>query len=236
MTGGDRFATFCVSVKDTDLWIAVPRQSFNAAMHDAVEQLVWRRRRVLEDYLEKHPGLVSALEPCLVDETAPGILKAMVAAGNRAGIGPMGAVAGAFAEIVGNYLLKHASEVIVENGGDLYLKVVEPVNVGIFAGNSPLSGKLALSVEPGRTPVGIGTSSGTVGHSFSRGRADAAVALSASATLADAAATAIGNLVLEPSDLEPAVEYARCLEGITGAVVICRDKLALWGDIVIRPV
>lgn len=228
---GGRFRSFSITVKETDLWIAVPRRNWRETLPAAVEQLVWRKRRELEDYIKRHPFFGTTLEPYLIEGPAPEIVLAMVRAGNRAGVGPMAAVAGALAETVGIRLLEDLPAVIVENGGDIFLKIVEPVNVGIFAGNSPLSGKIALSVEPGRTPLGICTSSGTVGPSFSRGRADAAVALSPSAALADAAATALGNLVREPADLERALGFARGLDGLTGALLICRDRLAAWGDI-----
>lgn len=92
------------------------------------------------------------------------------------------------------------------------MKVVEALNVAILAGKSPLSGKIALLVEPEENPLGISTASGTAGHSFSKGRADAAVILSPSAALADAAATAVGNLVQGPADLERALALARSIE------------------------
>src|SRR5690606_31347289 len=151
---------------------------------------------------------------------------AMARAGNLAGVGPMAAVAGAFAEIVGFALLEYAPEVLVENGGDLFVKASEPVSVSIYAGKSPLSGKLGLLIRPEQTPLGICTSPGTVGPSFSKGQADAAVALSPSGPLADAAATALGNLVQGPGDLEAAVEQARHINGVTGAVLICGDRMA----------
>ncbi len=143
----------------------------------------------------------------------------------------MAAVAGAIAEEVGCYLLELTQEVIVENGGDIFLKIEQPVNVGIYAGKSPLSGRLSLKVNPGQTPLGVCTSSGKVGPSFSRGIADAALAISASTPLADAAATALGNMVKAPTDLEKALAFARGVDGITGALLICEDKIAAWGEI-----
>jgi len=158
----------------------------------------------------------------------------MVRAANSAGVGPMAAVAGVVAEKVGHFLLEEAEEVIVENGGDLFLKVNEPVSVGVFAGASSLSGRLALQIDPGQTPLGVCTSSGTVGPSFSFGRADAAVALSPSAALADAAATALGNRVRSEEDLEQAIAYASQVEGLTGALLIIGDKIAAWGNLTLH--
>ncbi len=233
--GGERFKTFSVTVKESDLWIGVSRKSFSAALPGRVEQLVWRTRRQLESYIAAHPDFAVTLEPCLVKREAPDIVLEMARAGNICGVGPMAAVAGTLADIVGRWLLRDRAEVIVENGGDIFMKIVEPVNVAVLAGKSPLSGKIALLVEPGEQPQGISTASGTAGHSFSKGRADAAVLLSHSAALADAAATAVGNVVQGSADLERALALARSIEGVTGAVVICGEKMALWGQVQIRP-
>ncbi len=233
---GSRFYYFTVTVKETDLWIAVSRSCRSREqLPELVEQLVWRQRQDLERYLKQNPYFAVSLEPCLVDSSAPPIAFAMARAGNLAGVGPMAAVAGAFAEIVGLVLLEHAPEVLVENGGDLFVKVNEPVSVSIYAGQSPLSGKLGLLIRPEQTPLGICTSSGTVGPSFSKGQADAAVVLSPSVPLADAAATALGNLVQGPGDLEAAVGQAKNIAGVTGAVLICGDRMAAWGEVSLLP-
>ena len=117
-------------------------------------------------------------------------MKQMIEAGQKAGVGPMAAVAGAIAECVGRELLAFSPEIIIENGGDIYLKCLKKRVVGIFAGKSPLTGKIGLEIDAKDTPLGVCTSSGTVSHSLSFGKADAAVAIAPSATLADAAATA----------------------------------------------
>lgn len=234
--GSRNFKTFTVTVKETDLWIAVPPGSFTEALPGQIEQLVWTARRQLESYIKAHPEFAVTREPYLVRGPAPGIVLEMARAGNVVGVGPMAAVAGALAEIVGRWLLQDRSQVIVENGGDIFMKVVEAVKVAVLAGKSPLSNKIALLVEPDSRPCGICTASGTVGHSYSRGRADAAVVLSPSAALADAAATAVGNLVQGPADLERALAFARSIEGVTGAVVICGERIALWGRVEIQPI
>ncbi len=231
----DRFTVFRIAVKETDLWVAISPQSYTPDLPGAVSDLVWRERRTIEAYCTAYPLFRTTLEPYLLEGPAPGPVLAMVRAGNAAGVGPMAAVAGVLAEAVGSALLRISPEVIIENGGDVFIAVVEPATVGIFAGSSPLSGRLAIAVDPRRTPLGVCTSSGTVGPSFSRGRADAAVALSPSAGLADAAATALGNRVAGPEDLEAALEFAQSVEGLTGALVVCGDRIAAWGDVTLCP-
>lgn len=68
---------------------------------------------------EKDPDFKLTLSPHPVLPGAPVIAEAMAASANLAGVGPMAAVAGAFAEFVGRDLMKVCAEVIVENGGDI---------------------------------------------------------------------------------------------------------------------
>ena len=160
----------------------------------------------------------------------------MIRAGKKAGTGPMAAVAGAVAEYVGQGLLKWSPEVIVENGGDIFLKIAEPVVVGLFAASSPFSGNIGIKVEPTPVSLGICTSSATVGPSVSFGRADAATIVSKDVALADAAASGLGNRVRRPADLKPAVEWAMGIAGVEGALVVLGDKIAALGDIELVPV
>jgi len=159
----------------------------------------------------------------------------MAGAARLAGVGPMAAVAGAFAQYVGRALSRRTKDVIVENGGDIYLRSTRQRRVGIFAGKSPLSNRLALEIRPEHTPLAICTSSGTVGPSLSFGRADAAVVLSPSAPLADAVATAAGNMVQEREEVQKAAEFALSIKGITGAVIIKADRLAACGELKLVP-
>jgi hypothetical protein len=70
-----------------------------------------------------------------------------------------------------------------------------------------------------------------VGHSLSFGKADAVVVLSRSTALADAAATAIGNIVKEETDVQKALDYARSVKGLVGVAVLVNDKMGVWGKI-----
>ena len=228
---GPRLKSFSVTVKESDLWVAVSSSSFNEELPEVIENVVWKNRLVLDSYLERNPDFSKSLEPFLLQSTAPDIARRMAKAGNLAGVGPMAAVAGIIAEVAGRFLLDKSPEVIVENGGDIFLKVTQPVSVGIYAGSSPLSGKLALQVNPLQTPLGVCTSSGTIGPSLSMGKADAAVAISDSCALADATATALGNMVQDEDDLQAALDFAQGIEGISGALVIFSDKIAVWGNV-----
>lgn len=223
---GADLVSFNVVVRETDLYIRAKRNLRRKAL-----KVILKHRAQLEKYIENHPAFLTALDSLPVENDAPSIIKEMAGAAEKAGVGPMASVAGVIAEYVGRELIAFSPEVIVENGGDIFLKSLKPRSVGVYAGESPFTGKIAIQIEPEETPLGICTSSGTVGHSFSLGKADAAIVLSPSAPLADAAATAIANLVREPGDIPGALEFAGSIAGLTGAVLIKGDKLGLWGEV-----
>jgi uncharacterized protein len=219
-------AAFTVAVKETDLYI---RAASN--LQRKARRLVLKYRAQLESYIEQNPGFQTSLKPLPMPETAPRIVKEMIDAGQKANVGPMAAVAGAIAEFIGTELLDFSPEIIVENGGDIFLKADSKKVVGIYAGDSPLSGKIGVAIDPQETPLGVCTSSGTVGHSLSFGRADAVVTIARSAALADAAATAICNLVQKSADINTAIETGRNISGLKGIVIIIGGDIGVWGSI-----
>lgn len=227
---GKDLVAFSVVVKETDLYIRARHNLRRKAL-----KAVMKYRAQLEKYIEHHPGFLTALEPFPVEEDAPTIVRVMAKAGEKAGVGPMASVAGTIAECVGMELIAFSPEVIIENGGDIFLQSLRRRLVGVYAGESSFTRKIAIQIEPEETPLGICTSSGTVGHSLSFGRADAAIVLSPSTALADAAATAIGNLVKEASDISGALEFAEGIAGLKGVVVIKGDRIGLIGRIKIVP-
>jgi len=218
--------SFNVVVKETDLYI---RTSSN--LRRKAYKLVLKYRGMLEEYIKRNPAFLTSLEPITVGEDAPLIVREMVRSTGRVGVGPMAAVAGAIAEFVGNDLLAFSPEIIVENGGDIFLKSLKKRMIGIYAGKSSLTGRIGLEINGEDTPLGICTSSGTVGPSLSYGKADAVIVLSPSTTLADAAATAIGNLIVQHGDIPKGVEMAKGIEGLRGVIIIQDDKVGLWGQV-----
>ena len=221
---------FRVMVKETDLWVLADRDFTPEA-----RQAVLQEREQLESYLAGHPGFLEALAPWPEDAFAPLVVREMIAAAARVGVGPMAAVAGALAERVGRALIPSSAEVIVENGGDIFLQLQQPATIALFAGKSRLSGRVGLKIDPAWGPLGVCTSSGTVGHSLSFGRADAACVVAANAALADAAATGLGNRVPDAGAIPPALEWAGTIPEILGAVVIVGEKLGVWGRVELAP-
>ena len=232
---GSDLVSFNVVLQETDLWIGVDGKVYRRSLEQEVEEVMQKERCQLERYLAANPAFKNAMHPVSVNyshEEPPAVVTHMVRASLTPRVGPMAAVAGTFAEIAGKYLVdRGADAVIVENGGDIFLYTTQTRRIGIYAGKSPLSGRIGLEISPEDTPLGICTSSGTVGHSFSRGRADAVIVLAPSVPLADAAATALGNLVQDKHDVEAVVQRGGELEGISGVLAICEDRMAAWGNV-----
>lgn len=224
--GEHNLCSFEVIEKESDLRILA-----GSDLRDEAHRSVLKHRGVIEKYLRKNPSFLSSLQPLFISRDAPSLIRKMSRAAEKAGVGPMAAVAGAVAEFVGKDLLRHTAEVIVENGGDIFLKIIEKRHIGIYAGDSPLTAKIALEIAPEDTPLGVCTSAGRVGHSLSFGSADAVIVLSPSTPLADATATAVGNLIKSRNDISDGIEFSRQIKGIKGVVIIVDGDMGVWGEI-----
>ena len=229
-SNSQRWTSFRVCVATTDLYIRA-RGDFSEIVRKTVIEL----RKEIEEHIALHPDFISSYTPLEQRETDSHIVQRMYRASTAAAVGPMAAVAGALSEYVGREISLLSDEVIVENGGDIWLILQEPVSVSVYAGNSPFTDALAIRIMPSQTPLSICTSSGRIGHSLSFGRADAATVLAPDAALADAVATAAGNLVQNEEDLTGAVEYAMSVDGVIGAMALYGDKLAVMGEVELVP-
>ncbi|MEM5788361.1 MAG: UPF0280 family protein, partial [Syntrophobacteraceae bacterium] len=218
--------------RETDLWIRAVRN-----LEKEASQAVLNCRLQIENYIASHNSFLRSLTPLPDDPLAPPLVRRMLRAASAAGVGPMAGVAGAIAQAVAVALKPLSNSLIVENGGDCYLDLSEETTIGIFAGpHSPFTGKIALKFGPSRFPLGVCTSSGTVGHSVSFGKADAITVVSKDAALADAAATRIGNQVNTPADLPGALEIARGIPNLDGVLITIRDKMGMWGNLELVPI
>ncbi len=218
--------SYRIRVEETDLQVQA-----SVSEHDRCREAVIEAREQLRGFIREHPGFLTAMVPWSLRTPAPPLIRSMVSAAAVAGVGPMAAVAGAIAETVGYALLERSREVAVENGGDLFMALDRDTVVGIYAGDSPLSMAIGIRLEGPVGPLGICTSSASVGHSVSRGRADAACILSPSAAVADALATATANRICRRGDIPAAVDWARSRDGVKGILVIKGDRMGAWGAV-----
>ena len=224
-----RFRSFVVNYKDSDLWIGIDPGSFNPEMETLAFETVKALRHQLEQYLLVHPEFGKTLKPCETKPEATEIVHIMSEAGKKAGVGPMAAVAGAFSEEIGKTLLRKfpINELVVENGGDIFLKLEKPLTLSVFAGSSVLSGKIGIEIPARKTPLGICTSAGTIGPSLSLGKADAVMVACKNTAVADAFATGLANRIKMPADVQTVAESSEEYPEILSLVAICQDKLGI---------
>jgi hypothetical protein len=160
--------------------------------HNLPDFIIKRRMEII-NFSRRNPEFLSSLEPLIINE-APLIVKLMAKAAIKAEVGPMAAVAGSISQLSLSYLLNKGSQYsIIDNGGDIALKTNEKVTIGLYSGTSSLSGNIGFQIKAKQTPIGICTSSGTVGHSISFGRSDSVTVFASQSSLADALATSIAN-------------------------------------------
>ena len=217
---------FQAIVKETDLFIKAERDLSVEATNS-----IRTFRRQIEEYVRIDPKFQTSLKLYVVNGKSPSIVRKMSKASAFVGVGPFASVAGAISEYVGKDLLKYTKDIIIENGGDIFIKSSKDRTIGIYSGSSSFNRRIALDIKASDTPIGICTSSGTIGHSLSFGKADAVVVLSKSTLLADAAATSIGNIVKRKADISKGIKFAQNIKGIIGLVIIKDDKLGVWGKI-----
>jgi ApbE superfamily uncharacterized protein (UPF0280 family) len=222
----DNFTSYNVKIAESDLFISSDTNLADFALKSLI-----KHRNSLEIYIKNHLAFRTSLLPLPEDDLAPPIIRDMLNKSKICGVGPMASVAGAVSEFVGYDLLDQTENLIIENGGDVFLRSKNKLTVSVYAGESPLSYKVNLLVKPEETPLGICTSSATVGPSLSFGKADAVCVISKSATLADAAASTIGNKVKSKKDIKSALDYGIEIPGVEGIIIICNNDMGAIGEV-----
>jgi len=213
-----------ILVKQTDLLV-----SGFTDLEEEAKSLVFKYRQQIEDYIERHPSFARAFSPLKRDPFAPSIINSMIEAGSRANVGPMASVAGAIAEYVGLGLLPYSRDVIVENGGDVFILSKVKREMLLLAESSDFTG-IKIAIQPSSKPIGVCTSSGKLGHSLSYGRADAVMVVGSTASMADATATYIANLIETPSHIEERLKRAGEI-GVLGVLILIEGQMGAWGQI-----
>ncbi|MDO9465268.1 MAG: UPF0280 family protein [bacterium] len=218
-----------VIAKETELFIKACVDLEEEALNSLLKY-----RRYIEDYINQNPLFETTLSSYSPNDDAPEIVKEMAIQASKVNVGPMASVAGAIAEYVGKDLIEFSDELIIENGGDIYMNSKKTRNICIFAGESIFSEDIKIKIESQHMPIGVCTSSGSVGHSISFGTADAVTVLSKSAVFADAAATSIANMVETEEDVESILNFSKKIHNLNGVIIIKNDTLGAWGDFCIE--
>ncbi|GAB6060859.1 UPF0280 family protein [Desulfonatronum parangueonense] len=212
-------------VAQTDLWVVAERD-----LRHEVLQAVNACRAELQTYIAVQPEFGTSLAPVEVRPKAPEVIQSMARAARICNVGPMAAVAGAVAQWVAGQCTAFSPNLIVENGGDLFLQSTRERVVGLLAvPGSEMS--MGLRLTPRDFPCSLCSSSATIGHSLSFGQADLVVTRSKDAALADAAATALGNMLQSPRDMARVMDQAKrfARHGLDGVFAQCGDQVGVWG-------
>jgi hypothetical protein len=202
---------------------------------DAVINASLEARHEIERLILRHPEFRWSLEPMKLEGKHPRVIELMLRAGELAGVGPFAAVAGAISQVAVDMALRAgAKNVLVENGGDIAIAGNREFCIGVFAGKAKESRGIGFLIRAEELPMGICTSSGTVGHSTSFGEADAVVVTAREASVADAAATSIANTV-SGGDIELSIDCglnrAKQIPEIDGCLVIRGSYFGTWGKL-----
>jgi ApbE superfamily uncharacterized protein (UPF0280 family) len=214
--------------KDSKGTILADRES---ALKTAVES-IQRNRNQLETYIDAHPKFEYTLKP-YPPPAEPQVARLMAQAAEKAGVGPMAAVAGVLADLAVKDMLAEGCKVaVVEDGGEVSAVSDAPIDIAVALGDEPLSRRFGFRLT--EFPLGIATSSGRFSHAFSFGDAEAATVFAADAGLADAAATAICNVV-RGEDWKAAIDCGinagKSIAGVRGIMIIYRGNVGTWGKI-----
>lgn len=234
--GNERWRSFTAGHQETDLWIAVSAEVYTPEIEGYIGQRVLFYREILEEHIRKNPDFLHSLSPLKAPGDPHFLIREMYEASEKAGTGPMSSVAGVMAEHVCMDLISGFGipEVVVENGGDIFMKITSPVTVSVYAGSSPLSGKLGMEIKPAQTPLSVCCSSGTVGHSYSFGVADACLIACRSGALADAWATAACNMVKNANMVREVADLMLQKSDIQSVVIIKDDQAGIGGTLEVK--
>ncbi len=199
---------------------------------EAAKESIRRNRQELELYVRANPKFLYALTPIPAPDK-PLVAKMMAEATQLADVGPMAAVAGAIADLAVEDMKRTGCEVaVVENGGEIMADSSQPVDVAVAAGEEPLSKRFGFRLT--EFPIAIATSSGRFSHALSFGDAEAATVFCRNATLADAAATAVGNVVKgedAQAGIQAGIKRGLSIEGVEGVMIIYKGQVGTAGKI-----
>jgi len=186
----------------------------------------------LELYTRANPRFLHALAP-LPTPDKPFVAKMMAESAQKAGVGPMAAVAGAIADLaVKDMLLEGCRVAVVEDGGEISANSNRAIDVAVAAGDEPLSKRFGFRLT--EFPIGVATSSGRFSHAVSFGDAEAVTVFCDNATLADAAATAVGNIVKgedAQAGIQAGINKAFSIEGVEGVLILYKGQVGTAGKI-----
>ena len=215
-----------VSYKYSDLFISCSKD-ISYVIPDKIIDFY----NILEKEIKENPDFEKTLAPLKNCSSSSWILLEMDKASKTFNVGPMAAVAGSLCEFISRDIKSNTRYLVIENGGDVYIRSNEDAIISVFLKNNYFKNGLRIKIKKKLLPCGIASSSGTFGHSLSLGISDIALVIAKNAIIADAAATAFANTIKNKTDLEEAVNLMKDKEDIFGLLAIKDENIAIYGKI-----
>ena len=216
-----------VSYRESDLLILTDKK----VSYEIAQEILSGYYSQIEEYAKKNPDFKNSLSPVAFDEFAPLIVKRMIESSQITKTGPFASVAGAIAFYVGKALLDFCEEVVVENGGDIFLKINTPKLLGVYLGEGFNPKHLTLKLKEKEYAFGVASSSSVIGHSLNFGKSDLLTVVCQDAILADGFATALSNKIKSSQDAEVLIQEIKKLNLVEGILIAIDNKIYLWGNL-----
>ena len=212
-------------IKQTAVTIISERKFIRVA-----KEAIFDARSQIEKKILRDPFFGITYEPYAASDGDDIVIRRMCSSSLSASVGPMAAVAGAIAKYAVQKMKDNGAEyAIVDNGGDIALICDRDVRIGMYANVN--GEQLSLKIPPTCEIIGICSSSASIGPSVSFGRSDISTVISNDVSLADACATALGNMISGRDNMEEHLETICKIEGITGCLAYCDGMLGMCGDV-----
>lgn len=241
-----------IVVEETDLFITLTKDIDKNEIIKFCTKEIQEIRNIIKFWIKLYPEIQHSLEPVQCPPGAPLCIAEMCEASGLAHVGPFACVAGMIAQFIATKIHFHlrekqlCSDVIVENGGDIYLYSNKERIVGILA-NPKEECTLGLRFAKEQFPLAICSSSATIGHSLSFGKGDLSVVIAKNASLADALATSYGNVLKSAKEINTVLAQAQkdfriALQdnpfadihekhGLLGVFLQIDEKIGAWGTV-----
>ncbi|MGC9367622.1 MAG: UPF0280 family protein [bacterium] len=228
---------FLVCYKQSDLWIGIDKQSYQLIYPDLIYRKLVKLRHLFETHVAKYPDFKSSLTPIIPPADAEPMITHLYQLSEKVGVGPLAGIAGCFAQQIGEFIIKKlgGKQLIVENGGDIYINGKQTSQVLIFSQKSKLTHTFSIEITPDITPCGVCTSSGKYGHSKNLGKADSVTVICGDAVMADLLATALSNEIKSARDIEKVLEWSEKIDEIIFIAIIFNQHIGFRGKCNIYP-
>ena len=194
-----------------------------------IESAILDARSIIENKIRSDPLFGRTFYPYPDSAEDCTLIRSMCKASTCACVGPMASVAGAvLSHTLETVIDTRTGNIIIDNGGDIAFISTKTVYISMNS-NNPYIDDIVFEILPHPGIYSVCSSSGHMGHSISLGNSDISTVFSMDPILADACATALGNLIQSQEDLASATELISSIDGIDGCLAACDGRVSICG-------